>query len=564
MSPTATRPRRVGPAGHAAPDAIDSREHARVADHCTRGRAPRPGTPTSTPCCDAGLGAGVRPPRRRLPPRARGPREHPRAFRHAVDLGYRYLETDVHATSDGVLLAFHDAVLDRVTDRTGAIARLDAAPRCARRWIGGREQVPTLAELLRRRSRTPVQHRPQVRGRGAAAGRASSSERDAWDRVCVGSFSRRRLHAFRRLTARPGGDLGAPGRGGCVPVRCPAAGSPTGSPAGGSPPSRSRTGAAGCVVATRGLVRRAHAAGKHVHVWTVDDPAEMQRAARPWCRRPDHRPHRRTQGRARRTRPVEGARRVTTMTARRRHRRPRGRWTARKEQRPGTGTTGPTRAFTTTIAGVLFGPYLIAVAEKAARRQPDRRCSASSIAPGVAAVVPDHALHHPLRACSSRCSARSPTAPRARRTCSPGSPGPAPPSRRCCSSSPATTGSSARSPSSSPTSASAPPPCSTTRSCCLISDRGRARPGLLARLGVRLPRRRPAAGAQLRAGHAATTRSGSPRGWRSGSACCRPRSGGRGSRSSRSCGLRNHPPTHVGRRDRRRRPRRASGSCGRR
>jgi len=69
------------------------------------------------------------------------------AFERAVALGYRYLETDVHVTADGRLVAFHDATLDRVTDGTGPIARLPwETVRRAR--VGGVERVPLFADLL--------------------------------------------------------------------------------------------------------------------------------------------------------------------------------------------------------------------------------------------------------------------------------------------------------------------------------------------------------------------------------------------------------------------------------
>ena len=49
------------------------------------------------------------------------------AFESATRLGYRYLETDAHATSDGVLVAFHDDHLDRLTGGTGVLGDLPYA-----------------------------------------------------------------------------------------------------------------------------------------------------------------------------------------------------------------------------------------------------------------------------------------------------------------------------------------------------------------------------------------------------------------------------------------------------
>lgn len=195
------------------------------------------------------------------------------AFRHAVALGYQYLETDVHVTRDGVLLAFHDSVLDRVTDRQGEIASSTLAEiREAR--VGGRESVPTLAELFD--AFPHARFNIDLKSDGAVTALADFvAARDAWDRVLVGSFSGRRTARFRALT---GG-------------RVPTSGSPLESvlylllPSGRLARWLTRDRVAALQIPLRrgplltarpSLIRRAHAAGLHVHVWTVDDADEIE------------------------------------------------------------------------------------------------------------------------------------------------------------------------------------------------------------------------------------------------------------------------------------------------
>ncbi len=194
------------------------------------------------------------------------------AFRHAVALGYDYLETDVHVTKDGELLAFHDAVLDRVTDRMGAIADLTLAEiRQAR--IAGREEIPTFAALLD--AFPDARFNIDIKSAGAAAVLAEVVRtHDLWDRVLVGSFSPARIREFRRLT--DGRVPTAAHLWEILVFRLLPSARLADRLAGRDfvafqVPHRRY----GLRVASSGLVRRAHAAGKQVHVWTIDDPDEM-------------------------------------------------------------------------------------------------------------------------------------------------------------------------------------------------------------------------------------------------------------------------------------------------
>jgi glycerophosphoryl diester phosphodiesterase len=70
-----------------------------------------------------------------------------RGFRHALELGCDYVETDVRLTRDGHLVLMHDETVDRTTNGSGSVAELTFGEIRALD-AGQGEQVPTLAELL--------------------------------------------------------------------------------------------------------------------------------------------------------------------------------------------------------------------------------------------------------------------------------------------------------------------------------------------------------------------------------------------------------------------------------
>lgn len=206
------------------------------------------------------------------------------AFRHAVALGYHYLETDVHATRDGVLLAFHDELLDRVTDLTGRLSEL-TAEHVATARIRGEHAVPTMTELLE--EFPDCRFNIDLKAPAAVEPLAELIRRtDSAERVCVGSFSDRRIREFRRATGGTVATAAGPREVAAVLGRSPVAllrrwlrhG-----PQVLQVPWRHRRWPV--AVVTRGFVRRAHAAGLHVHVWTgearsrwvtIDDPQSLE------------------------------------------------------------------------------------------------------------------------------------------------------------------------------------------------------------------------------------------------------------------------------------------------
>lgn len=197
------------------------------------------------------------------------------AFERAVStLGYRYVETDVHATADGVVAVIHDPRLDRVTDRCGAVGDLPWREVGAARLPDG-STVPRLDEVLAAwpdvRWNIDAKHDAVVEPLARVV-----EEAGAVERVCITAFSDRRLaRVRRRLGPRLCTSMGPVAVTGLRLASWAPAIPPDAlwRPAGAAqvPVFQGRVR-----VVDRRMVAAAHRYGLAVHVWTIDDAAAME------------------------------------------------------------------------------------------------------------------------------------------------------------------------------------------------------------------------------------------------------------------------------------------------
>lgn len=206
------------------------------------------------------------------------------AFENATNMGYRHLETDLRMSSDGVLMCFHDADLDRTTNGSGPIERLTLAE--LKRLDAGYKhnsdngfpfrgmgiEIPTLDEVVA--AFPDVSLIVDLKAEGTVGPLAAFvDEQQIHDRLIVGSFFDDRIAEFRDLT-----DGRVATSSGPALARMWVLASRVGRGASGKASAlQLPTHLRGVRVVDNKLVDAAHNSGLQVHVWTVNTVPEMTR-----------------------------------------------------------------------------------------------------------------------------------------------------------------------------------------------------------------------------------------------------------------------------------------------
>lgn len=211
-----------------------------------------------------------------------GARENPEntwaSFRHAVSLGYRYMETDVHSTRDGVAAVIHDPDLRRVAGVETDVRDLTWSD-LSKIDLEGDQHVPRLDELFEEwpdiRWNLDAKHESSVAVMVETIKRTGTI-----DRICVTAFSDRRLSSVKRalgpgLCTAMGPAATTALRVASLPPRAPARLLQATFKAFGAAQVPTRQGA--IPIVDDRFVSTAHLAGLQVHVWTIDRESEMDR-----------------------------------------------------------------------------------------------------------------------------------------------------------------------------------------------------------------------------------------------------------------------------------------------
>lgn len=190
------------------------------------------------------------------------------AFGHAEKLGYRYFESDIRVSSDGVPFLFHDETLARMCGRPERFIEMPAADLDAV-LIDGREHIPRLEHALEAFPGA-IWNLDVKTPQATDAALAMLRNQHALPRACLGSFHHSTLTAVRRAAPEA---VTSASRREIVQAAIRPARLLTRSPARAwQVPSHFGTRP----LVTPAFVRKAHAVGVQVHVWTIDNRAQME------------------------------------------------------------------------------------------------------------------------------------------------------------------------------------------------------------------------------------------------------------------------------------------------
>jgi glycerophosphoryl diester phosphodiesterase len=195
------------------------------------------------------------------------------AFQQAIVHGATHIESDVHATSDGIAVLFHDDDLKRVAGIDRKISAVSFAELSSIKLLNG-TSIPSLAQGLELGVRLNL----DIKSSSAIAPTVQEIERfKAHDRVLVSSFSSKRRRQALRLLTKPvatsasmrevilawvSHNLGGLGYRSIMRDL----------DAFQIPPSQGPIR-----FATKGFIERAKRHGVEVHFWTINEQVHMQR-----------------------------------------------------------------------------------------------------------------------------------------------------------------------------------------------------------------------------------------------------------------------------------------------